>query len=236
MGSCCEKFISEMGITRQAQDEFAVQSYTRARAAQEGGLFDNEIVEVIQQGKKGEIKFKLDEECQKFMPDKFPGLKPVFAKNGTITAANSSKLNDGACVFVLMSEKAAKARGLKPIARIVSYEDASVAPIDFGLAPSLAVNKLLKRTGLKLSDINYFEFNEAFAAVGLANLKLLDLDPAHVNVNGGAVALGHPLGMSGARIIQSVLSVLKQKNGTLGLASICNGGGGASAIVVERMN
>lgn len=170
------------------------------------------------------------------MPDKFPGLKPAFAKNGTITPANASKLNDGACVFVLMSEKAAKDRGLKPLARIVAYQDASVAPIDFGLAPSLAVQKLFKRTGLTSSNIDYHEINEAFSAVALANMKLLDLDHARVNVNGGAVALGHPLGASGARIILSLMSVLKQKNGSLGMASICNGGGGASVIVIERMN
>ena len=170
------------------------------------------------------------------MPDKFPGLKPAFAKNGTITPANASKLNDGACVFVLMSEKAAKERGLKPLARIAAYEDASVAPIDFGLAPSLAANKLFKRTGLTAANIEYHEINEAFSAVALANMKLMDLDHSRVNVNGGAVALGHPLGASGARIILSLISVLKQKNGTLGMASICNGGGGASAIVIERMN
>lgn len=170
------------------------------------------------------------------MPDKFAGLKPAFAKNGTITAANSSKINDGACAFVLMSEAEAKTRGLKPLARIVAYEDAGVAPVDFGIAPALAVNKMLKRTGLSIKDIDYHEYNEAFAAVALANAKLLDLDLSKVNIHGGAVALGHPLGMSGARIILSLINVLRIKNGTLGLASICNGGGGASAIIIERLD
>ncbi len=170
------------------------------------------------------------------MPDKFAGLKPAFAKTGTITAANASKINDGACAFILMSEEAAKARGLKPLARIVAYEDAGVAPIDFSIAPALAAQKMLKRTGLTIQNIDYHEINEAFSAVALANIKLLDLDPTRVNVNGGAVALGHPLGMSGARIILSLMNVLRQKNGTLGMASICNGGGGASAVIIERMD
>ncbi len=170
------------------------------------------------------------------MPDKFASLKPAFSKTGTITAANASKINDGACAFVIMSEATAKAKGLKPLARVVAYEDAGVAPIDFGLAPALAIQKMLKRTGISIKNIDYHEVNEAFSAVAIANTKLLDLDPSKVNVHGGAVALGHPLGMSGARIILSLMNVLKQKNGTLGMASICNGGGGASAIIIERMN
>ena len=169
------------------------------------------------------------------MPETFATLKPAFSKTGTITAANASKINDGACAFILMSESSAKARGLKPLARIVAYEDAGVAPIDFGIAPALAIQKMMKRTGLDLKNIDYHEVNEAFSAVALANMKLLDLDPTKVNVHGGAVALGHPLGMSGARIILSLMNVLRQKNGTLGMASICNGGGGASAIIIERM-
>lgn len=169
------------------------------------------------------------------MPDKFAGLKPAFAKNGTITAANSSKINDGACAFVLMSEAAAKERGLKPLARIVSFDDAAVAPVDFGIAPAKACTGALNRAGLSMKDIEYHEINEAFAAVALANIKLLDLEHSKVNVHGGAVAFGHPVGVSGARIILSLLNVLRQKNGTLGMASICNGGGGASAIVIERM-
>jgi acetyl-CoA C-acetyltransferase len=169
------------------------------------------------------------------MPDKFAGLKPAFAKNGTITAANASKINDGAVAFVLMSEESAKTRGLKPLARIVSFDDGAVAPIDFGIAPAKACKGALARAGLSMKDIEYHEINEAFSAVALANMQLLDLDHAKVNVHGGAVALGHPVGASGARIILSLINVLKQKNGTLGMASICNGGGGASAIVIERM-
>ena len=170
------------------------------------------------------------------MPDKFAGLKPAFAKNGTITPANASKINDGAVAFVLMSESAAKARGLKPLARIISYEDAGVAPIDFGIAPAKACAKALKRANLKMKDIEYHEINEAFSAVALANIKLMDLDITRVNVHGGAVALGHPLGASGARIIISLMNVLRTKNAKLGMASICNGGGGASALILERMN
>lgn len=169
------------------------------------------------------------------MPDKFAGLKPAFANNGTITAANSSKINDGACAFVLMSEQAAKERGLKPLARIVSYDDGAVAPIDFGIAPAKACQGALSKAGLTIKDIEYHEINEAFSAVAIANMKLMDLDINKVNVHGGAVALGHPIGASGARIILSLINVLRAKNGTLGMASICNGGGGASAIIIERM-
>lgn len=177
-----------------------------------------------------------DEECQKFLPEKFAGLKPAFAKNGTITAANSSKLNDGACSLVIMSEEAAKERGLKPLARILGYEDAEVAPIDFGIAPAKAIPRLLQRHNMTIKNVDYFEINEAFAAVGLANTKLLDLDPERLNAFGGAVALGHPVGMSGARIILTLINVLKNKNGTIGVAAICNGGGGASSILIERLN
>jgi acetyl-CoA C-acetyltransferase len=236
MGSCVEKLCSEMNISREMQDEYAIESYKRAREAQQNGTLDWEIIEVIQQSKKGEVSIKLDEECQKFMPEKFAGLKPAFAKNGTITAANASKINDGAVAFVLMSEEAAKERGLKPLARILGYEDAAVAPIDFGIAPAKAVPLALKRAGMQLSDVDYHEVNEAFSAVAIANIKLLDLDHSKVNVHGGAVALGHPLGASGARIIMSLLNVLRCKDATVGVASICNGGGGASAIVLERMN
>lgn len=236
MGSCVEKVNSEMGITREAQDEYAIESYNRARAAQENGFFDWETVEIVQQDRKGERKFARDEECQKFLPDKFPGLKPAFAKNGTITAANASKINDGAAALVLMSEQAAKDRGLKPLARIVAYDDAAVAPIDFAIAPTKACEKLLKRAGMQMSDMDYHEVNEAFSAVALANMKLLDLDPSKVNVHGGAVALGHPIGVSGARILISLINVLRQRDATMGMASICNGGGGASAVILERMN
>lgn len=236
MGSCVEKTNSEMGISREAQDEYAIESYNRARAAQEAGILDWETVEITMQDRKGERKFSRDEECLKFLPDKFPGLKPAFAKNGSITAANASKINDGAAALVLMSEEAAKERGLKPLARIVAYDDAAVAPIDFAVAPARACEKLLKRAGMTMGDMEYHEVNEAFAAVALANMKLLDLDPSRVNVHGGAVALGHPIGCSGTRILISLLNVLRTKDATLGMASICNGGGGASAVILERMN
>ena len=169
------------------------------------------------------------------MPDKFPSLRPAFAKTGTITAANASKINDGAATLVLMSEDEARNRGLQPLARIRGYDDAAVAPIDFAIAPATAVRKLLKRSGMNMGDIEYHEVNEAFSAVALANMKLLDLDPARVNVHGGAVALGHPIGCSGARILISLINVLRQKDASVGMASICNGGGGASAIILERM-
>jgi len=237
MGSCVEKNCSEMGISREAQDEFAILSYTRAREAQEKEWFQDEIQIITQVDKKGkETKFAVDEEPKKFFPEKFPGLRPAFSKTGTITAANASKINDGAAAFVLMAEEEAKARGLKPLARILGYDDAAVQPIDFAIAPSKACGSLLKRLGMTLQDIDYHEINEAFAAVALANIKLLDLDPARVNVHGGACALGHPVGMSGARIIVSLMNVLKRNNGSIGMASICNGGGGASAIVIERLN
>jgi len=192
------------------------------------------VVETDNKGK--EKRVSKDEECQKFLPEKFAGLKPAFAKNGTITAANSSKLNDGACSLVIMSEEAAKERGLKPLARILGYEDAEVAPIDFGIAPAKAIPRLLQRHNMTIKNVDYFEINEAFAAVGLANTKLLDLDPERLNAFGGAVALGHPVGMSGARIILTLINVLKNKNGTIGVAAICNGGGGASSILIERLN
>ena len=236
MGSCVEKICSDLGITREASDEFAIESYTKARAAQEAGIFDWETVEIIQGDRKGERKFSRDEECQKFMPDKFPLLKPAFAKNGTITAANASKINDGAAALVLMSEQAAHERGLKPLARIIGYDDAAVAPIDFAIAPAKAAEKLLRRSGMNMSDIEYHEVNEAFSAVVLANMKLLDLDPTKVNVHGGAVALGHPIGASGARILISLINVLRNKDASIGMASICNGGGGASAVILERLN
>lgn len=177
-----------------------------------------------------------DEECKKFMPDKFPALKPAFQKEGTITAANASKINDGAAAIVLMSEDAAKERGLKPLARIVGYDDAAVDPIDFALAPAKATDRLLKKLGMSMSDIEYHEINEAFSAVALANIKLMDLDINKVNVHGGACALGHPIGASGARILTSLLSVLQRNDASVGMASICNGGGGASAVVLERLN
>jgi acetyl-CoA C-acetyltransferase len=176
-----------------------------------------------------------DEECQKYFPEKASKLKPAFTKTGTITAFNSSKMNDGACTLVLMDEQVAKARGIQALARIIGYEDSAVQPIDFAIAPSSATNKLLKKIKMNIKDINCFEYNEAFSAVALANGKLLDLDMERVNIHGGAVALGHPLGASGARIILSLMNSLRVTNQTIGLAAICNGGGGASSIAIERL-
>jgi acetyl-CoA C-acetyltransferase len=185
--------------------------------------------------KGNEIKIDKDEECTKYMPDKIPQLKPAFAKNGTITPANASKINDGGAAMIVMSEEAAKKRGLKPLARIVSYADAAVEPIDFGIAPAKATERALQAAGLTNNDIDFHEINEAFAAVALANIKLGDIDPTKVNIHGGAVALGHPVGMSGSRIMISLMNVLRMKEARYGMASICNGGGGASAIILERM-
>jgi len=211
-------------------------SYNRARDAQSGGIFNDEIQHISQVVRGKETTIKDDEECQKFFPDKFPALRPAFSKTGTITAANSSKLNDGAAALILMSEDEAKARGIKPLARILGYEDAACHPIDFAIAPAKACTRLAKKLNMEMSDIDYHEINEAFAAVALANIKLMDLDIEKVNVHGGAVALGHPVGMSGARIIISLMNVLRRNNGSIGMASICNGGGGASAIAIERLN
>lgn len=209
MGSCVEKINSEMKISREAQDEFAIMSYTRARAAQSGGIFDVEIQHISQVDRRGkETVIKEDEECTKFFPDKFPTLRPAFSKTGSITAANASKINDGAAALVLMDEETAKERGLKPLARILGYEDAAVHPIDFAIAPAKACTRLVNKLNMDMSDIEYHEINEAFASVALANMKLMDIDVDRVNVHGGAVALGHPIGMSGARIIISLMNVL----------------------------
>ena len=235
MGNCAEKTASELSITREMQDEFALESYERARAAQANGTFEWEIAPVTVEGRKGPQQVTADEECQKFAPDKFPALKPAFVKNGTITPANASKLNDGACTAVLTSEDFASAQGLKPLARIVASADAENAPIDFSIAPVGAVRRVLEKAGLTAQDIDYFEVNEAFSAVALANMKLLEMDWAKTNVHGGAVALGHPVGASGARIVLSLINVLRSNNAKRGLAAICNGGGGASAMIVELL-
>ncbi len=235
MGSCVEKVNSEMGITREMQDEWAIRSYERARKAQEDGTLDWEIVDLVNQTRRGEITINKDEECQKFMPEKFPTLRPAFAKNGGITAANASKINDGASALILSSEDYAKERGLKPLARIVATADAATTPIDFAIAPASACKIAMKKAGMTTADIEVNEINEAFASVAIANIKLLDLDPETVNLHGGAVALGHPVGMSGNRIILSLINVLRKTNKTVGMASICNGGGGASAIIIERI-
>jgi acetyl-CoA C-acetyltransferase len=235
MGVCADLCASEYNFTREDQDNFAIQSYERSAAAWEAGKFDTEIVPVEVPQRRGDaIIVSKDEEFTNVKLDKIPSLAPVFTKDGTVTAANASTINDGAAALVLMSEEKAKALGLKPLAYIKSYADAAQEPKWFTTAPAKALPKALEKAGLTISDVDYFEFNEAFAVVGLANAKILGIDNAKINVNGGAVSLGHPLGCSGARIIVTLISVLNQNNAKVGAAAICNGGGGASAIVIER--
>ena len=233
MGTCAELCAKEMNFTREEQDQYAIESYTRAAAAWKAGKFNDEIVPVTIQTRKGEVVVSEDEEYKNVFLDKIPSLRPAFDKEGTITAANASTLNDGASALILVSEEAVAKYNLKPIAKIVSYADAAQKPEWFTTAPSLAIPKALDKAGLCISDIDYWELNQAFAVVGLANMKILGLDPEKVDVNGGAVALGHPLGNSGSRIIVTLLHVLKQNGAKRGAAGICNGGGGASAMVVE---
>lgn len=235
MGVCADLCASEYNFTREDQDNFAIQSYERSAAAWEAGKFDSEIVPVEVPQRRGDaIIVSKDEEFTNVKLDKIPSLAPVFTKDGTVTAANASTINDGAAALVLMSEDKAQALGLKPLAYIKSYADAAQEPKWFTTAPAKALPKALEKAGLTISDVDYFEFNEAFAVVGLANAKILGIDNSKINVNGGAVSLGHPLGCSGARIIVTLISVLNQNNAKVGAAAICNGGGGASAIVIER--
>lgn len=234
MGGCGENTAHKTGITRTQQDEFAVNSYKKSAAAWKNGVFKKEVVPVTIKHKNKEIKIDEDEEYKKVNFEKIPNLKTVFKKeNGTITAANASKINDGACATLLVSEAYVKQFNLKPLARIIGFADAATDPIDFPIAPVYATQKLFKQTGLNKNDIAMYEINEAFSVVVLANIKLMDLDPSKVNVNGGAVALGHPIGASGARLVAHLVHNLQK--GQKGLASICNGGGGASAIVVEKL-
>jgi len=236
MGSAAELCASECNISREEQDNFAISSYKRAQSAQVDGKFNDEIIAVEIKDRKGEITlFEKDEEPNAVKFDKIPGLKPVFKKDGTVTAANASTLNDGAAALVLMSAEKAAELGLKPLAKILAYADAQQAPEWFTTAPSKAIPLALSRAGLTTADVDYFEINEAFSVVSLANNKELGLQEDKVNVNGGAVAIGHPLGASGARIVVTLLSVLAQNNGKIGVAGICNGGGGASAIVIENL-
>lgn len=237
MGNCGDLCASEYNITREQQDEFAISSYNKVADAWKSGKFDNEVVPVEVPQRRGDaLIVSEDEEYKNVKMDKIPSLRPVFSKDGTVTAANASTLNDGAAALVLMSKEKAEALGLKPIAKIVSYADAAQAPEWFTTAPSKAIPKALKKADLQTSDIDFWELNEAFAVVGLANIQELGLDASKVDVNGGAVALGHPLGCSGARIIVTLINVLKQNNASKGCAGICNGGGGASAMVIENMN
>ncbi|OQP68509.1 acetyl-CoA C-acyltransferase [Niastella populi] len=236
MGNAAELCAKECGISRNDQDAFAIESYKRSQAAWADGKFADEVVPVeIPQRKGDAIKFFKDEEPFNVKFDKIPELKPAFQKDGTVTAANASTMNDGAAALVLMSKEKADELGLKPIAKIISYADAEQAPDWFTTTPAIAVPKAVAKAGLKMTDIDYWELNEAFAVVGIENSKRMKLDPAKVNVHGGAVSLGHPLGASGARIIVTLINVLKHNKGKYGAAGICNGGGGASAMVIENM-
>ncbi|MCO7353143.1 acetyl-CoA C-acyltransferase [Riemerella anatipestifer] len=236
MGVCAEKCASEYGFSREAQDKFAVQSYQRAANAWREGKFSDEIVPVEIPQRKGEpILFTEDEEYKNVNFDRIPTLPTVFQReNSTVTAANASTLNDGASALILMSKEKMEELGLKPLAKIIGYADAAQEPEWFTTAPAKALPKALDKAGVSLSEVDFFEFNEAFSVVGLANNKILGLDESKVNVNGGAVALGHPLGSSGSRILVTLVNVLKQNNGKIGAAAICNGGGGASALVIEN--
>jgi len=235
MGVFADACATEYKVTREEQDAFAIASYQRSAAAWDAGKFETEVVPVAVPQRKGDpIIVTKDEEYTNVKLDKIPALNAVFTKEGTVTAANASTINDGAAALVLMSEEKANELGLKPLAYIKSYADAEQEPKWFTTSPSKALPKALAKAGLTKDDVDYFEFNEAFSVVGIANTKILGLNPDKVNVNGGAVSLGHPLGCSGARIIVTLINVLAQNNAKIGAAAICNGGGGASAIVIER--
>jgi acetyl-CoA C-acetyltransferase len=236
MGNAAELCASECNISRESQDEFAIESYKRSQNSVNSGKFENEIIPVeIPQRKGDPVVFSKDEEPFNVKFDKIPALNSAFVKGGSVTAANASTMNDGAAALVMMSKEKAEALGLKPIAKIKAYADAEQAPEWFTTTPSLAVPRAVEKAGLKMEDISYFELNEAFSVVGLVNMQKMNLKPEQVNVNGGAVALGHPLGASGARILVTLINVLHQNNAQYGAAGICNGGGGASAVVLERM-
>lgn len=237
MGNAAELCARECGISRKQQDEFAILSYERSQAAWKNGWFDNEVVPVEIPQRKGEpIIVSKDEEPYNVKFEKIPTLSPAFQRDGTVTAANASTLNDGAAALVLMSKDKASSLGIKPLAKIISYSDAEQAPEWFTTSPSLAVPKAIKKAGLKMSDIAYWEINEAFAVVAIENARRMEIDTAKINVHGGAVSLGHPLGASGARIIVSLLNILRVNNARYGAAGICNGGGGASAMVIENLD
>jgi acetyl-CoA C-acetyltransferase len=236
MGNCADNTAREMKITREMQDEYAISSYKRSASAWESGKFKDEVVPVEVPQRKGDpIVVDEDEEYKNVRFDKIPELRPVFSKEGTVTAANASTINDGASALILVSEEKLKELGLTPVAIIRGFADAAQEPIWFTTSPSLAIPKAIKRAGIDASEVDFYEINEAFAAVAIANNQELHLDPAKVNVHGGAVALGHPLGASGARIITTLNGVLTAGKGKIGVAGICNGGGGASAIVIEKV-
>ncbi|WP_282133060.1 acetyl-CoA C-acyltransferase [Cellulophaga baltica] len=235
MGVCADACATKYEFSREDQDNYAIQSYNRSSEAWEKGKFNNEIVPVEVPQRRGEPTIvNQDEEYKNVRMDKIPSLRPAFTKDGTVTAANASTINDGAAALILMSEEKAKELNLRPLATIIGYADAAHEPEWFTTAPAKALPKALDKANITIKDVDYFEFNEAFSVVGLANMKLLGLTDKNVNVNGGAVSLGHPLGCSGARILVTLINVLEQQNGTTGAAAICNGGGGASAIVIKR--
>ena len=236
MGLCAETCAKEMNFSREEQDNFAIESYKRSAKSWQEKRFNDEIVNVEVPQRKGDnLIINEDEEYKKVILEKIPNLRPVFEKEGTITAANASTINDGASALILMSKEKANELNLKPLAKIISYADSAHEPEWFTTAPSSAVEKAIKKANINKSDVDYYELNEAFSVVGLANMKLLEIENKIVNVNGGAVSLGHPLGSSGSRIVVTLINVLKQNNGSIGVAGICNGGGGASAIVIELM-
>jgi len=235
MGVCADACATEYSFSREDQDAFAIQSYERSAKAWSEGKFANEVVPVSVPQRRGEpVVVSEDEEFKNVKMEKIPALRAAFTKDGTVTAANASTINDGGGAMILMSAEKASELGLAPLATIKSYADAAQEPKWFTTAPAKALPKAIAKAGISLDDVDYFEFNEAFAVVGLANMKILGLNDANVNVNGGAVSLGHPLGCSGVRILITLLSVLEQNNGKIGAAAICNGGGGASAMVIER--
>jgi len=234
MGNCAEACAKDFKFTREELDEFAINSYKKSLDAQKDGKFKNEIIEVKVKVGREEVVINADEEPGKVKFDKIPSLRPVFDKNGVVTAANASSINDGAAALLVMSEEKAKELGLQPLVEIVAQSSAAKAPIQFTTAPTDSINKVLKKANLKLTDIDLFEINEAFAVVSLANNKLLDLDTSKVNVNGGAVALGHPIGASGARVLVTLIHEMKKRNSNYGLASLCIGGGEASALIIKN--
>jgi len=236
MGAAAELCATDCNISREAQDNFAIESYKRAQAAQTAGKFAGEIVPIEVQDRKGVVSLvDIDDEPTAVKFDKIPSLKPVFKKDGTVTAANASTLNDGAAALVLMSAERATTLGIKPIAKILGFADAQQAPEWFTTAPSKAIPLALQKANIDIKEVDYFEINEAFSVVSIANNQILNLEENKVNVNGGAVSLGHPLGASGARIVVTLLAVLQQNDGKIGVAGICNGGGGASALVIEKL-
>lgn len=235
MGLCAEKCAEKYSFSREDQDKFAVSSYKRSAEAWNKGYFDNEIVPVEVPQRNGQkIVVDQDEEFKNIKLEKIPKLRSAFKKDGTITAANASTINDGAAAIVLMSKDKAKELDIDPLVSIISYSDAAVEPNWFTIAPSVALPVAVKKGNIKIEDIDFFELNEAFSVVGLANIKILDIDPKKVNVHGGAVSLGHPLGCSGTRIVVTLINIMLQKNGKIGAAAICNGGGGASALIIKR--